>query len=95
MFGVSSDVRKNAEVAGCDQVDVDIELDTEPREVTVPVDFEAALSRDPGASRVFDASSYSHKSAYVLWIESAKKSETRERRITEAIRMLREGRKQR
>jgi len=39
--------------------------------------------------------SYSHKSAYVLWIESAKKAETRERRIPDAIKMLKEGRKQR
>jgi uncharacterized protein YdeI (YjbR/CyaY-like superfamily) len=39
--------------------------------------------------------SYSHKSAYVLWIESAKKDETRRRRPSEAVGMLKEGRKQR
>jgi uncharacterized protein YdeI (YjbR/CyaY-like superfamily) len=76
-------------------VDVEIELDTEPREVNVPADFQMALSRDPGAGRFFDTLSYSHKSAYVLWIESAKKDETRQRRIPEAVRMLKEGRKQR
>ena len=95
MVSVSSDVRKNAGVAGGDEVDVEIELDTEPREVTVPADFREALSRDPEAGRFFDSLSYSHKSAYVLWIESAKKDETRQRRIPEAVRMLKEGRKQR
>jgi hypothetical protein len=95
MFGVSADVRKSAGVAGGDEVDVEIELDTGPREVSVPADLGAALDADPDASRLFDSLSYSHKSAYVLWIESAKKDETRARRIREALRMLNEGRKQR
>jgi len=95
MFGVSADVRRNAGLAGGDEVDVDIELDTEPREVSVPADLRAALDRDPEASRFFESLSYSHKSAYVLWIEFAKKDETRQRRIPEAVRMLKEGRKQR
>jgi hypothetical protein len=95
MCSVSADVRKNAGVAGGDEVDVEIELDTEPREVKVPEDFQSALGQDPEASTFFDTLSYSHRSAYVLWIESAKKDETRQRRIPEAVRMLREGRKQR
>jgi hypothetical protein len=95
MISVSADVRKNAGVAGGDPVDVDVELDTEPREVTVPADFRAALSRNPDADRFFEGLSFSHKSAYVLWIESARKTETRERRIPDAIKMLKEGRKQR
>ena len=95
MFGVSADVRTNAGVAGGDEVDVEIVLDTEPREVSVPADLKTALDADPEANRFFQSLSYSHKSAYVLWIESAKKDETRQRRIPEAIRMLQEGRKQR
>jgi hypothetical protein len=95
MISVSADVRANAGVAGGDEVDVDVELDTAPREVAVPADFAAALAADLDAEKFFDGLSYSHKSAYVLWIESAKKDETRQRRIPEAVRMLREGRKQR
>ena len=95
MFPVSADVRANAGVAGGDEVDVEIVLDTEPREVSVPADLQAALDADPEASQFFQSLSYSHKSAYVLWIESAKKDETRQRRIPEAIMMLKEGRKQR
>jgi hypothetical protein len=95
MFGVSSEVRRETGVAPGDEVEVDIELDTRPREVMVPADFEAALDWAPEAKQFFGQLSYSHKSAYTLWIESARKDETRQRRIHDAIRMLREGRKQR
>ena len=54
MLGVSAKVREGAGVAGGDTVDVDIELDTEPREVVVPPDLAAALKRDAEAKRVFD-----------------------------------------
>ena len=76
-------------------MDVEIVLDTEPREVSVPADLRTALDADPEASRFFGSLSYSHRSAYVLWVDSAKKDETRQRRIPEAVRMLKEGRKQR
>ena len=45
MVGVSADVREKAGVAGGDEVDVDIELDTEPREVTVPPDVATRARR--------------------------------------------------
>ena len=92
MLGVSADVRKNAGVAAGDEVDVDIELDTEPREVTVPPDFTNALARDAKASRFFDGLSYSNKQRFVISIEGAKTAETRQRRIAKAISMLQEGR---
>ncbi len=43
MVGVSAENRAGAKVAGGDVIDVDIELDTAPREVTLPKDFAAAL----------------------------------------------------
>jgi uncharacterized protein YdeI (YjbR/CyaY-like superfamily) len=60
--------------------------------VSVPPDFAKALSRDPGAKRLFEGLSYSRKQRYVLPIEEAKTAETRERRIAKAISKLREGR---
>jgi hypothetical protein len=92
MVGVSADVREKAGVAGGDAVDVDIELDTEPREVTVPTDFAAALDRDPEARRFFDGLNYSNKRRHVTLIEDAKTPETRQRRIEKAVSALREGR---
>ena len=93
LIGVSAENRAAAGVAAGDEVDVDIELDTEPREVTVPPDFAAALDADPQARRFFDGLSFSQKQGYVLPIEQAKKPETRERRLAKAIALLREERK--
>ncbi|HLE14597.1 MAG TPA: YdeI/OmpD-associated family protein [Anaerolineales bacterium] len=94
MLPVSAENRMSAGVAAGDEVDVDIELDTEPREVTVPPDFMDALNRDADARRFFDGLSYSHKRRYVLSIEDAKTAETRQRRIAKAVSQLREGRTQ-
>ncbi len=92
MVGVSADHRAGAGVAGGDEVDVDIELDTAPREVAVPADFAAALDAEPAAQRTFDALSYSNKSWHVLSIEGARTDETRQRRIAKSIDALRGGR---
>jgi bacteriocin resistance YdeI/OmpD-like protein/uncharacterized protein DUF1905 len=92
MVGVSAENRAGAGVAGGDQVDVDIELDTAPREVTVPPDFAAALEAEPNARRTFDGLSNSNKSWHVGSIEGAKTDETRQRRIAKSVDMLREGR---
>ena len=92
MVGVSAEHRAGAGVAGGDVVDVDIELDTEPRVVTVPDDFASALDAEPDARRAFDGLSYSNKSWHVLQIIGAKTDETRQRRIAKSVEALREGR---
>ena len=91
MIPVSAERRAAAGVAGGEEVDVDIELDTQPREVTVPADFAAALDQDPDAKQTFEALAFSHKQRWVVSIEDAKTPETRERRIAKAISTLREG----
>ncbi|MET1232746.1 MAG: YdeI/OmpD-associated family protein, partial [Candidatus Limnocylindrales bacterium] len=75
--------------------DVNVVLDTAPREVTVPDDFAAALAQEPHASRFFQGLSYSQQRWFVLGIEGAKTPETRQRRIDAAVDRLREGRGQR
>ena len=92
MVGVSATVREGAGVAGGDDVEVDIELDTAPREVTVPPDFAAALERDADAKRFFEGLSYSKQQWHVLSVEGAKTDDTRQRRIEKSMGMLREGR---
>jgi hypothetical protein len=92
MVGVSAENRASAGVAAGDEVDVDIEVDTGPREVTVPRDFMDALGRDTDARRFFDGLSYSNKLRHVLAIDGAKTAETRQRRIAKALSLLREGR---
>ena len=92
MVGVSAEHRAGAGVAGGDEVDVDIELDTAPREVSVPADLAAALDAEPVARRTFDGLSYSNKSWHVLQVEGAKTDETRQRRITSSVDILKQGR---
>ncbi len=92
MISASAEVREKAGIAGGDDIDVDLELDTAPREVEVPVDFSSALDAEPAARAFFDTLSYSNKRRYVLNIESAKSEETRQRRIARAVETLREGR---
>lgn len=91
MLPLSAENRTGAGVAAGDEVDVEIELDTEPREVSVPSDFSEALNGDAEAQRFFNGLSYSQKRWYVSGIEGAKTAETRSRRIANAITMLREG----
>jgi hypothetical protein len=93
MVGVSAENRASAGVEGGEEVDVDMELDTQPRVVTIPPDFEAALAHEPEARRFFESLSYSDKRFHTLSIEGAKTDETRERRIEKSIATLRDGRK--
>jgi bifunctional DNA-binding transcriptional regulator/antitoxin component of YhaV-PrlF toxin-antitoxin module len=88
MVPVSAEVRKATGVAAGDEVEVKIELDTQPREVSVPDDFASALDGEPEAKRRFESLSYSHKRQHVTAIDDAKTAETRKRRIDKAIAML-------
>jgi len=92
MVGVNAENRSAARVAGGDEVQIDIEVDTEPREVVVPADFNAALQGDSAARLTFDGLSYSNKRWHVLQVEGAKTAETRERRIAKSLEILRQGR---
>src|SRR3981189_3334361 len=92
MLPVSAEVREATGVAARDKVDVDVELDTAPRVVTVPADFARALTREPAAKRFFEGLSFSNKQRIVIAIESAKTPETRERRIGKSVSSLLEGR---
>lgn len=91
MLPLSAENRTGAGVTAGDEVEVELELDTEPREVTVPPDFAEALDRDGEARQQFDRLSYSNQRRHVLQIEQAKTAETRQRRIDKAVSLLRDG----
>lgn len=91
MLPVSADVREGAGVAGGDELDVALELDDAPREVTIPPDLAAAL--EPEARSFLDGLSYTNQRRVVLSVEGAKTEETRRRRIAKAVEALSEGRK--
>ena len=92
MLPLSGENRAAAGVVAGDEVEVRLELDTAPREVSVPDDFAAALDADPRARRMFDALSYSNKRFHVESVTGAKTDETRQRRIEKSVAILHEGR---
>ena len=56
-----------------------------------PTDLAAALRKNARARTTFDGFSPSHKREYIEWIVGAKREETRQRRLAQAIEMLAEG----
>jgi len=90
MVGVNAAVREAASVAGGDTLDVDIALDTAPREVTVPPLLQQALRRDAKARARFATLSYSKQKSLTQPIEQAKTDKTRSRRLVGALKALRD-----
>jgi uncharacterized protein YdeI (YjbR/CyaY-like superfamily) len=91
LLGLNKEVRAAAGVAAGDTVDVLIELDTEPREVEVPAALAKALDGDTVARAAFENMSFTHRKEYARWIGEAKRDETRQKRVTQALERLREG----
>ena len=91
MIGVSSEHRGLAGVAGGDEAEIDLELDTAPRELAIPADFAAALDALPAARATFDRLSFSNKSWHTLQINAAKSPGTRARRIEKSLAALAAG----
>jgi hypothetical protein len=91
LVGLNRAVRREAGVEAGDTVDVELALDTAPREVEVPEALSNALAQDSEARAAFDRLAYTHRKEYARWIDEAKRDETRERRVTQALEMLRQG----
>lgn len=76
-----------------DEITVTVEPDTEPRVIEVPAELKKAFRTEKEAQAFFDKLSYTHQKEYVMWINEAKKEETRQNRIQKTIEMLKKGRK--
>ncbi|WP_435353571.1 YdeI/OmpD-associated family protein [Emticicia sp. SJ17W-69] len=88
LISLSSENRKNANVKGGDELEITIELDTEPRTVALPEDFEKALDKNSSAKAAFEKLAPSKKKAMVISIQDAKTAETKQKRIEKAIESL-------
>ena len=88
----SSEHRAASGLSGGEAIEVEIVADDAPREVEVPADMAAALADVPDAAGFFAGLSYTHQRAYVLWVEDAKKPETRSARVAKTVEMLSEHR---
>src|SRR5690606_23270836 len=76
MISLSSENRKNANVKGGDTLEVTVALDTEPRTVELPIEFQAAFNKNKTAKAAFDKLAPSKKKAIVLSVTEAKTEET-------------------
>jgi uncharacterized protein YdeI (YjbR/CyaY-like superfamily) len=81
--------------SGIDRAPTDRSYDPRPppfqMPATVPRYIQAALKKQPAAWRYFEGLAPSHRRRYIGWIESAKREETKARRLQEAIRLLTAG----
>jgi hypothetical protein len=92
MVGVAAEHRQKAGVSGGDRLEVQIELDTEPRVIERPDDLTAALNAR-GAMAAFEALAPSHRKEHVRSVNDAKSEETRRRRIDAVIQKVQAARK--
>lgn len=92
---VNKEMRAGAGVRAGDLIAMTMAPDTEPRVITPPADFVAALDANPEAQAAWERLSYTHQRDYVRPIVEAKKPETRERHIARAIERLAAGLKAR
>jgi hypothetical protein len=91
LLGLNREVREGAGAEAGDTVEVSLELDTAPREVEVPEALATALAGDDAARTAYEGMAFTHRKEYARWIEEAKREATRERRVTQALEMLRAG----
>ena len=77
-----------AGVSPGDRVRIKLTADEKPREIEPPADLLRAVRKLKGGRAAWDALSYTHKREHAEAIKSAKKPETRERRIAKAVEML-------
>jgi hypothetical protein len=91
-LGVSAERRGAAGMNAGDVLDLEIGLDTAPREIEVPEDLAAALDADPAAKEFWGSLSFSNRRWHVEQVTGARKAETRAARVAKSVAMLSEGR---
>jgi hypothetical protein len=87
-MAVSKEMQKGAQATAGDTVQVVMAVDTAPRPVEIPADLEEAFKQDSTAKATFAALAYSHRKEFVVWINQAKRPETRANRVAKTIEKL-------
>ncbi len=90
ILGLPKDLRAKIGKTIGDEIEVEVEEDTEPREIILPQDLRQALESNPEAEAIFKQLAYSHQKEYVQWIEGAKREQTRQGRIAKTIERLKQ-----
>ena len=88
IIGITKEIRKKIEKEPGDIIEVTIEKDEEDRVVEIPTDFKERIELDNNIKEFWNTLSFSMQKKYVTWITSAKKEDTRNKRIDTAIEKL-------
>lgn len=89
MIGFSSAHRAASGLKGGDEVEIELQLETAPREVEMPPELTAALADDPAAAAAFDKLSFTFRKEHARAISEAKADDTRQRRLAKILAGLR------
>jgi bifunctional DNA-binding transcriptional regulator/antitoxin component of YhaV-PrlF toxin-antitoxin module len=81
---IPRELRERAGVAMGDTVDVAIELDPNPRPLSVPEELRAVFRDHPEVARLYDQLPPSLRRAWAAYVDEAKRPETRNRRARKA-----------
>ena len=92
-IGVRKDIREAIGKSAGDTVTVTVKKDTDARVVKVSPEIQKILTKNSQARSFFNTLSYTNQKEYVLWISSAKKTETKEKRLSEILTKLLAGKK--
>ena len=76
-----------------DEIKIIVEEDTEPRVIEIPKELSKELKKDKDTKAFFEKLSYTHQREYVMWINEAKREETRQTRVAKTIEMLKQGKR--
>lgn len=85
IIGVTKEIRNEINKTYGDIIKVELQKDEKERIVIVPEEFKVKLSNNKIANDFYESLSYSQKRKYIQWITSAKKEETKVKRMEEAI----------
>jgi hypothetical protein len=88
LLGLPKHIRAAIGKKAGDTICIKLIKDEEPREIAPPPDLAQALLHSREARSFFESLSYTNRKEYVLWIESAKKDETRRDRVKKSIELL-------
>jgi hypothetical protein len=90
-LGITKKIREEIKKHFGDSVHIVIVKDDAPRTVEAPEDFKKQLDQNEEAKTIFKDLSYTNQKQFIAWITSAKREETREKRVKDSISMLVRG----
>jgi len=93
ILGITREIRNKLKKSFGDPVLVSLEPDFEERTVELPDDLAKLLQHDSYTSAFYKTLSYTHKKEYINWITSARKVETRQKRVALFLDKLRQHQK--